>query len=95
MTVHVAVAEPHVAVIVAVPAATPVTVPVTLFVPLPETVATLELLVDHVTLPDAVAVKVPVLPAVTDNVDLFNVTESDVVAAVYSYNDRAPPVDEE
>ena len=72
VTVHVAEAVPHFAVIVAVPAALAVTVP-------PLTVATLLLLVDHVTVPLAVAVNVPVLPTTNDNEDLFKLTESVVV----------------
>ena len=72
VTTHVAVAVPHLAVIVAVPAETAVTLPL-------ETVATELLLVDQVTVPDAVAVKVELLPTVSDNVDLFKETESVVV----------------
>ena len=75
MTAHVAEAVPHLAVIVAEPAALAVTVP-------PLTVATEELDVDHVTVPEAVAVNVAVLPTVNDNDDLFNETESATVAAV-------------
>ena len=72
VTTHVALAVPHVAVIVAVPAALAVTVPLL-------TVATLLLLVDHVTVPLAVAVNVPVLPTTNESVDLFKLTESVVV----------------
>ena len=72
VTTQVAEAVPHLAVIVAVPAALAVTVP-------PLTVATEELLVDQVTVPEAVAVKVALLPATNDNVDLFKETESVVV----------------
>ena len=72
VTVHVAEAVPHFAVIVAVPAALAVTVP-------PLTVATLLLLVDHVTVPEAVAVIVPVLPTTSESEDLFKLTESVVV----------------
>ena len=72
VTVHLAEAVPHFAVIVAVPAATAVTLPLL-------TVATELFDVDHVTVPLAVAVKVDELPTVNDNVDLFNVTESVVV----------------
>ena len=71
---HVAVAVPHVAVMVAVPAALAVTLPL-------ETVATLELLVDQVTVPLAVAVNVLVSPTVKESEDLFKLTEY-VVAAV-------------
>ena len=72
VTVHFALAVPHLAVMVAVPAATAVTLPLL-------TVATLELLVDQVTVPDAVAVKVEELPATSDRDDLFRDTESVVV----------------
>ena len=72
VTAHVAFAVPHVAVIVAEPAALAVTVPLL-------TVATLLLLVDHVTVPEAVAVNVLVLPTVKDKEDLFKETESVVV----------------
>ena len=72
VTAHVAFAVPHVAVIVAEPAALAVTVP-------PLTVATLLLLVDHVTVPEAVAVNVDELPTVKDKDDLFKETESVVV----------------
>ena len=72
VTAHVALAVPHFAVIVALPAALAVTVP-------PLTVATEELLVDHVTVPEAVAVNVAVLPTVKDKDDLFKETESVVV----------------
>ena len=72
MTAHVAEAVPHLAVIVAEPAALAVTVP-------PLTVATEELDVDHVTVPEAVAVNVAVLPTVKDKDDLFKETESVVV----------------
>ena len=72
VTTQVAEAVPHLAVIVAVPADLAVTVPLL-------TVATEELLVDQVTVPEAVAVKVAVLPATNDNVDLFKETESVVV----------------
>ena len=72
MTAQVALAVPHVAVIVAEPAALAVTVPL-------ETVATLLLLVDQVTVPLAVAVRVEELPTVKDNDDLFKETESVVV----------------
>ena len=72
VTTHVAEAVPHLAVIVAVPAETAVTLPL-------ETVATEELLVDQVTVPEAVAVKVDELPTVSDNVDLLRETESVVV----------------
>ena len=72
MTAHVAEAVPHLAVIVAEPAALAVTVP-------PLTVATEELDVDHVTVPEAVAVNVEELPTVNDNDDLFKETESVVV----------------
>ena len=72
MTAHVAEAVPHFAVIVALPAALAVTVP-------PLTVATEELDVDHVTVPEAVAVNVDVEPTVKDKDDLFKETESVVV----------------
>ena len=72
VTVHLAEAVPHLAVMVAVPAATAVTLPL-------ETVATDELDVDHVTVPEAVAVNVELLPTVSDNVDLLRETESVVV----------------
>ena len=72
MTAQVAFAVPQVAVIVAEPAALAVTVPL-------ETVATLLLLVDQVTVPLAVAVNVEELPTVKDNDDLFKETESVVV----------------
>ena len=72
VTVHLAVAEPHVAVMVAVPAATAVTLPLL-------TVATLELDVVHVTVPEAVAVNVALLPATKDKVELLKETESVVV----------------
>ena len=75
VTTQVAVAVPHLAVIVAVPAETAVTLPL-------ETVATLLLEVDQVTVPLAVAVRVELLPATNESVDLFNVTESLLVAAV-------------
>ena len=71
VTAHVAEAVPHFAVMVALPAAIAMTVP-------PLTVATEELDVDHVTVPDAVAVNVALLPTVSDNEDLFKETESDV-----------------
>ena len=58
--------------IVAVPAALAVTVPLL-------TVATLLLLVDHVTVPLAVAVNVLVLPTTNESEDLFKLTESVVV----------------
>ena len=72
VTVHFALAVPHFAVMVAVPAALAVTLP-------EETVATLELLVDHVTVPLAVAVNVLVSPTVKESEDLFKETESVVV----------------
>ena len=72
VTAHVAEAVPHFAVMVALPAALAVTIP-------PLTVATEELLVDHVTVPEAVAVNVAVLPTVKDKDDLFKETESVVV----------------
>ena len=72
VTAHVALAVPHVAVMVALPAALAVTVPLL-------TVATEELDVDHVTVPEAVAVNVAVLPTVKDKDDLFKETESVVV----------------
>ena len=78
---HVAVAVPHLAVIVAVPAETAVTLPL-------ETVATELLLVDQVTVPEAVAVKVELLPTVKANVDLESETLSVVV-------DEPLPLDED
>ena len=72
VTVHFALAVPHFAVMVAVPAALAVTLPEL-------TVATLLLLVDHVTVPLAVAVNVLVSPTVNASVDLFKETESVVV----------------
>ena len=72
VTVHFAEAVPHLAVMMAVPAETAVTLPL-------ETVATLELLVDQVTVPDAVAVNVELLPATRESVDLLRETESVVV----------------
>ena len=72
VTVHLALAVPHFAVMVAVPAALAVTLPEL-------TVATLELLVDQVTVPDAVAVNVLVSPTVKARVDLLSETESVVV----------------
>ena len=72
VTVHFALAVPHFAVMVAVPAAIAVTLPLL-------TVATEELLVDQVTVPLAVAVKVEEFPTVNAKVDLERVTESVVV----------------
>ena len=72
VTAQVALAEPHVAVMVALPAALAVTLPLL-------TVATEELDVDHVTVPEAVAVNVEVSPTVKDKDDLFKETESVVV----------------
>ena len=72
VTTHVAEALPHLTVIVAVPAETAVTFPL-------ETVATEELDVDHVTVPDAVAVNVALFPSVRESVDLLRETESVVV----------------
>ena len=72
VTAHVALAVPHVAVMVALPAALAVTLPLL-------TVATEELDVNHVTVPEAVAVNVEVSPTVKDKDDLFKETESVVV----------------
>lgn len=83
VTTHVAETVPHFAVMVAVPAALAVTLPF-------ETLATLELLVDQVTVPEAVAVKVDVSPTVSERADLFKETESSTV--VLPLEDDEPTV---
>ena len=69
MTLQVAEALPHVAVIVALPTETAVTTP------LDETAAA-ALLLDQVTAPEAVATNVFVCPTFNESVLAFNVTES-------------------